>query len=174
MRKNSVVSMTRTDTEVRWTVPGQSAIVVTVDELEQAGLLHRAALHGIGQKGSDAAAISRDPDTGKPATPAAKHAAILAVIDRVKGGMWDAPRGDGTGRGSVLFEALTRVFPDQSPEQVDEFLDGLTATEREALQHSDPDVSPVCKTIRDERAAKRLAGSEPVDTKALLGKLKQA
>lgn len=171
VKKSSVVSLTKTEDSVSWTIAGFPPIVATFAAIQAAGMEVRAALHGMGQKGSDAAAISRDPDTGKPATPAAKYAAIKAVVDRVLSGTWDAPRGDGTGRGSILFEALTRLFPEHTPEQVDEFLDGLNVAEREALQHTDPDVAPVCKAIRDERAAKRLAGADPVDTKALLRKL---
>lgn len=175
MRKNSVVSLTRTEDSVSWTIVGFPPIVASYAALKAAGMEVRAALHGIGQKGSDAAAISRDPDTGKAATPKAKYEAIKTTVERVLGvgvtASWDAPRGDGTGRGSILFEALCRLYPEHTPDQLDEFLDGLTVAEREALQHTDPDVSPVCKAIRDERAAKRLAASEPVDTGALKAKL---
>lgn len=125
----------------------------------------QAMMHGLKQKLIDAAAISRNPDTGKSASPADKWAAVNAVYERLLRGEWNAQRGDGTGNGGLLFRALCRMYGTKTPDQIREFLDGKTDAEKAALRKN-PKVAAIIVEIQAEAGK---AGD--VDSDALLGEL---
>lgn len=130
-------------------------------------ILAYAVMHGLKQKLIDAAAISRDPETGKSATPDDKWNAVMSVYDRItQAGLWNAARGEGTGAGNgLLFRALVRMYPGKAADQLRAFLDGKTKAEQAALR-ANPKVSAVIEEIKAESAK---AGN--VDTDALLEEL---
>lgn len=126
----------------------------------------QAMLHGLKQKLIDAAAISRDPETGKSATPDDKWAAVRAVYDRLMRGEWNATRGEGTGSGNgLLFRALVRMYPAKTADQLREYLDGKTKAEQAALR-ANPKVAAVIEEIKAESVK---AGG--VDSDSLLDEL---
>lgn len=136
-------------------------------------ILEQAALHGLKQKLVDAAAISRDPDTGRSATIEDKFAAVEQVFLRLtREHAWNAVVRDGSGGGSggLLRAALVRLFDGrQTPEQIDAFLAGKTDAEKAALRAT-AKIAPIVETIKAERAAKsQKVGA--IDTDALLGEL---
>lgn len=123
-----------------------------VDPMKLPEALHPVLiLHGLKQKLIDAAAISRDPETGRSATVADKWAAVEAVWQRLLAGEWNAQRGDGTGTGGLLFKALCRMYPTKTSEQVREWLDKQDDKKKAALRLN-PKVAAIIETIRAEQA----------------------
>lgn len=133
--------------------------------------IQRAAmLHGLKQKLVDAAAISRDPTTGRAATIATKYDAVKEVFDRITGDApsWNKPRegSGGGGGGGLLFRALCRMYAGrQTPEAVRSYLDRLTDKQKQALR-VDFRVAKIIEEIRAE--SDRPTG---VNTDALLAGL---
>jgi len=126
----------------------------------------QAMMHGFKQKLVDAAAISRNPDTGRSATLDDKYNAVRTVYDRLLAGQWNATRGDGTGSGGLLYRALCELYPNKSAEAVRTYHDGLTK-EQQAAMRLNPKVAPIIARLRDERAPK----AKGIDSDALLAGL---
>ena len=114
-RANSIITTTidpaaRT---VTFAVKGAGSTMIEYDKLDRDNQIY-AALHGLKQRGGDNAAISRDPDTGKPATPMQKLDAIRIIADHYNSGAagWSV-RGPGGGGGGVesglTIRAIARV-----------------------------------------------------------------
>ncbi len=139
-------------------------VVVAADSLAEGIQLH-AMLHGIKQKLIDAAAISRNPETGRSATPDDKWNALREVFDRITGDAptWNKVREGGGGSGGLLFAALCRLYPAKTPETLREFLAGKSPAEQAALR-ANPKISTIIDQIRAERGA-------AVDSDELLGEL---
>jgi hypothetical protein len=93
-----------------------------------------ALIHGLKQKLVDAAAISRNPDTGRSATIDDKYAAVRAVYDRLLSGLWNEPREGGGNVGGLLFKALCRMQPAKTPEDIKAWLDGKDDKQKAALR----------------------------------------
>lgn len=127
-----------------------------------------AMLHGLKQKLVDAAAISRNPDTGRAASPDDKWAAVMEVYSRITaaGGTWNKTREGGAGgSGGLLFRALVRLYPAKTADQLREYLDGKSDAEKTALRKN-PKVATVIEEIRAETGK-----AANVDTDELLGEL---
>lgn len=119
-----------------------------------ADMREAAAIHGLKQKLVDAAAISRNPDTGASATVEDKYRAVKAVYDRLLAGEWNAKRGEGgASAGSLLFRALVRVYPSKTAEELRAFIDGLDKSKQAALR-ANPKIAPVIEAIKAEDAAR--------------------
>ncbi len=170
-KANAVVSLTKKDGVVTVHVMGFPPMTVALfnkdgkPNLDEA-IITQAAMHGLGQKLVDSAALSRDTASGKSATPAEKYEAIKATYDSIMAGTWNAEREGGAT--SILFESLCLMLADQSPDSIRATLDGMTDAEKRALP-LDPEVAPFYKRVKDARDVKRGAG---VDTKAVLGRFK--
>lgn len=125
--------------------------------------------HGAKQKFIDAGAISRNPETGRSATVADKKAAILEVIERCTvHGQWNKAREGGGGSGTLLLEALIRMYAGKKDRAtLVEYLDGLTAEQKRQLERN-PRVAPIIEAIRTER---RLASGKVDDGEDLLAQL---
>ena len=126
---------------------------------------HAAIMHGLKQKLVDAAAMSRNPDTGKPASMADKKAAVLEVFERITSpdGTWNKVRGEGgtASEGGLLIRALVRVYDGvNTPEQVRAYVANLDAAQQAALR-KDPRIFPIILTIKAEDAARRVEQGEP-------------
>lgn len=173
-RKTNVSAITATIDGTKLFLAFANGKTIVVDPMALTEDLQRQAmLHGLKQKLVDAAAISRDPDTGRSATIDDKFAAVEQVFLRLtREHAWNAVVRDGSGGGSggLLRAALVRLFDGrQTPEQIDAFLGAKTDAEKAALRAS-AKVAPIIETIKAERAAKsQKAGA--VDTDALLGEL---
>lgn len=126
----------------------------------------QAMMHGFKQKLVDAAALSRNPDTGRSATADDKFMAVREVYARLIDGHWNKPRdGAGSVKGGLLFAALCRMQPEKPAEAIREWLDGKTDEQKSALRKN-PRVAAIIATIQSERAK-----ADDVDTDALLGEL---
>lgn len=125
----------------------------------------QALLHGLKQKLVDAAAISRNPDTGRSATIDDKYNAMREVFDRLHSGSWNKSRGDGTGAGAggLLFRALCQLYADKTPDAIRAFLDKKDAKEKAALRAM-PKIAAIIETLRAAKVT-------DVDTDAMLDEL---
>ena len=156
------------DGSLRIDVTGFDSLVVQLRDLSDA-MIEQAALHGLKQKIVDAAALSRNPDTGRSATAADKYNAMKEVLDRIMAGEWNKARGDGsgTGAGGLLFAALCRLYANKDAAEIRAFLDGKTAAEQAALRKN-PKVAGVIEIIKAERVK---AAPEGTDTDDMLAEL---
>ena len=109
-KSNSVVTVEQTDDgKLLFNVLG--AGVLTFDPAKcDASMNAHAALHGWKQRISDAAAMDRDPETGRPASPADKLTAMQDLAEYYMGGATDWRRvGKGGAGKSITIEAIARV-----------------------------------------------------------------
>lgn len=127
-----------------------------------ADIVEQATMHGLKQKLVDAAAISRNPDTGRSATVADKYNAVREIYDRLLSGQWNKVR-DGAGMvsGGLLFRALCVAYPAKAPEVLREYLGKRTAEEKTALRAKFADIIATLKAPH----------TDGIDTDSLLGEL---
>lgn len=147
------------------TFTGDNGRVLTVDARTlSTSILDAAIMHGLKQKVGDAAAISRNPETGRSASTDDKFDAMVEVVKRLELDHWNKPReaGDHVGAGGLLFKALCRVKADKTPAEVKAYLDGRSKEEQAALRKV-PVIAAAIDAIRAESA--KAAG---IDGEALL------
>lgn len=131
---------------------------------------NQALLHGLKQKLVDAAAIGRNPDTGRSATMADKEAAVREVFERIIGpdGRWNKGRGEGEGNtGGLLLSALCRLYPAKTSTDLREWLGTKDADQKKALRET-PRIATIMAEIKTERAN---ASDDAPDVDAMLGEL---
>lgn len=95
-------------------------------------IIAQATMHGLKQKLVDAAALSRDRNTGRAASIEAKYDAVYAVYDRLLSGQWNKPR-EGASNGTLLAQAIVRLTG-RSLDSVREQLAKLTDDQKAALE----------------------------------------
>lgn len=122
-----------------------------------------ALLHGLKQKLGDAAAIARDPETGRSASPAEKWAAVQSVASRLLEGQWN--QGERGATGGILAMALLRLYPARTPEDIAAYLAKRTDGEKTALR-TNPKIAAIIEDIRRERGVQA-----NIDTEAMLSEL---
>ena len=126
----------------------------------------QAMMHGLKQKLVDAAAISRNPETGRPASPDDKFQAVKTVYDRLLAGQWNAVREGGGATGGLLLQALCRMYAGRkTPEELKAFLVDKSDAEKTALRKN-PRVAQIIEEIRAEQGK-----AASIDTDELLGEL---
>lgn len=119
--------------------------LVVVPTQFPAAIQDMALFHGFKQKLVDAAALSSG------ATIEEKYEAITEVFDRLSGGEWNKRRESGEPRGGLLFNALLRAYPQRTPEQIREFLNGKSRKEQNAMMENSR-LRPHIDAIRAEMA----------------------
>lgn len=125
-----------------------------------------AMMHGLKQKLVDAAAISRNPETGRAATVEDKYQAVNVVYNRLLSGQWNATREGGGNVGGLLAQALTRMYAGRkTAEDIKAFLAEKTDAEKTALRKN-PRVAQIIEEIRAEQGK-----AANIDTDELLGEL---
>lgn len=129
-RKTNSIVTSRVDDEgvITIDVIGADSVVFDPRKVDPA-MRVRAERHGWLQRLMDGAALSRDPDTGRPATPAAKQARIQSIADHYLNGATDwNMRGIGGGakasESAIILRALANVA-DVSVESMKARVDGL-------------------------------------------------
>lgn len=124
---------------------------LTVEVLAlSADIQRQALLHGLKQKLVDAAAISRNPETGRTATIEDKFAAVKEVYDRLLAGDWNKRREGGGNAGGLLLQALARLYPEKDVETLRAYVEKLSRSEQAALR-ANTRVAPVIAEIQAER-----------------------
>ena len=122
---------------------------LVLDSAELASTIQTIAmLHGLKQKCVDAAALSRDPTTGRSASAIDKMAAVRGMIERLRGGTWN-DRGSGDGGGALL-NALCQAYPERTRTDLAEWLRGKSDKEKRALRASDK-LKPFLAVMPDGR-----------------------
>lgn len=116
-------------------------------------IAQQAMMHGLKQKLVDAAAISRNPDTGRAASVADKFDAVKEVYDRLLSGEWNKRREGGAATsGGLLFRALCRMYDGKKDvDAIREFLEAKTDAEKAALRKNSK-VAAIIEEIRAESA----------------------
>lgn len=132
-----------------------------------------AVIHGLKQKLCDAAAISRDPATGRAATIDTKYEAVKEVFDRITSadGTWNKQREAGAGgSGGLLLAALARMYAGRkTKEDLVEFLSTKTEAEKAALR-GNKTVAEIILSIKTERNLHNLR-EDGIDANAILDEL---
>ena len=140
-------------------------LIISTERLSN-GLLYAAAAHGLKQKLVDAAAISRNPETGRAATVQDKYEAVKVVYDRLLSGAWNAVREGGGQSGGLLFKALLRMYAGRKTEQdIRAFLEDKSDAEKTALRKN-PRVAQIIEDIRAETGK-----AASIDTDSILEEL---
>lgn len=138
---------------------------ITASQLQQS-IMEYAIFHGLKQKLVDAAAISRNPETGRAASVEDKFQAVKTVYDRLLAGQWNATREGGTATGGLLLQALCRMYAGRkTAEDIKAFLAEKSDAEKTALRKN-PRVAQIIEDIRAEQG--KVAN---IDTDELLGEL---
>lgn len=140
-------------------------LAITANQLTN-HVMEYAIFHGLKQKLVDAAAISRNPETGRPATVEDKYQAVKTVYDRLLTGQWNATREGGGNAGGLLLQALCRMYAGRkTAEDIKAFLAEKTDAEKTALRKN-PRVAQIIEDIRIETGK-----AANIDTDELLGEL---
>ena len=141
------------------------ALKLTAAQLTNS-ILEQAVWHGLKQKLVDAAAISRNPETGRAASVEDKYQAVKVVYDRLLAGQWNAAREGGGNAGGLLLQALCRMYAGRkTPDELKAFLADKSDAEKTALRKN-PRVATIIEDIRAEQGK-----AADIDTDGLLGEL---
>jgi hypothetical protein len=149
-KSNSVITHEITEGHIRFNVLGVGELRLDMEKLD-AAIIHRAAIHGMIQRISDAAAISRNPETGAPATAEKKFAAMQRLVNHYESGTseWSCRPQAGEGQsGGLLFRALCQMSEGtRTPEEIREWMKGKTKAQLAALRASER-VAAIIATLR--------------------------
>jgi hypothetical protein len=152
-------------TIIRFNVLGAGTVELNLDDCHN-DIIQRAAVHGMIQRISDAAAIGRNPETGQSASPQDKLSAMTALVEHYTTGTseWSRRPQAGEGRsGGLLFRALCQMSEGtRTPEEIREWMAGKTKAQLAALRASER-VAAIIATLRPV--------SIEVDTENLLDEL---
>lgn len=169
-KKQSAIETSTDGLHLTLTFADGRELVVEMAKLS-AEIQRQAIIHGLKQKLCDAAAISRDPTTGRAATIDTKFEAVKEVFDRITSpeGEWNKKREAGTGgSGGLLLAALVRMYAGRkTKEDIRTFLDGKTLAEQAALRKN-PRIAEIIEEIKAERAKD---SGDSVDSDAMLDEL---
>jgi hypothetical protein len=156
-------AITTTVNEMLLTLSFADGGVIKVDASLLSNEIQRDALmHGLKQKLVDAAAMSRNPDTGRSATLIDKFNAVKEVQERLLAGQWNKIREGGGATGGLLYRALCELYDRKTPEEIKAFLESKTDEEKAALR-ANPKVAAIISRLRTTKS--------DVDTDAMLGEL---
>lgn len=154
MAKQSTIETTITAdyNEIALTFDNGQTLRVYVDCLTP-DIRAMALAHGLKQKLVDAAAISRNTETGRSATTEDKYNAVREVFDRLLTGQWNKTREGGAGgaSGGLLFGALCRLYTRKTPDEVRAFLETKTDEEKAQMRKL-PTIAAHIEQIKAERA----------------------
>ena len=161
MARNAQIAVSRVGRDaLNFSFADGSELTIFADGLSPE-IRHEAMMHGLKQKIGDAAAIGRNPETGRSATLSDKRAAMRAVVERLQAGAWNAERGEGGApAGGLLFAALVRMYAGKkSDDDIRAFLAGKDDKQKAALRKN-PRVAEIIEQIKAERATED-GGDEP-------------
>ena len=175
MAKKSIISHVVADGVLTFTVDGAGTFSVPMATLSD-DIRDRALVHGLVQKISDAAAISKS-ELPADATEAAnvKMSAMQSVAERIVDGDWSKRSGDGTGPVAGIiyraFEEWALALAAKGKKTVTSaairaVYDAKDRAEQLALRNV-PEISTIIERMKSERGT----GATAVDTAALLADL---
>lgn len=149
-------------TILHFNVLGVGALHLNMDNVSGEVRVH-AAIHGMIQRISDAAAISRNPDTGKPATAQEKFDRMATLIEHYNSGTseWSRVGQGGGNKGGYLFRALQILYPNRPVDELKSWMDKKSKSEQAALRAS-PKIRAIIDTFVED---------SDIDTDAMLDEL---
>lgn len=150
-KSNSVITHAMDNAgNITFTVLGIGDMVIHPDTLHP-DVMRRAALHGMIQRISDAAAISRDAETGKPASAQDKFDAMQRLVAHYESGTseWSRKPVAGEGKsGGLLFRALCIMSAEtKTAEEIKEWMGTKTKAQLTALRNT-AKVAAIIESIR--------------------------
>ena len=164
-KRNATISAAINNNALTLTFANGETLIMHGDTLNS-DMQRYAMMHGLKQKLVDAAAISRNPETGRAATVEDKYQAVKTVYDRLLAGQWNSTREGGGATGGLLLQALVRMYDGRkTPDELREFLAGKSDAEKTALRKN-PRVATIIEEIRAETGK-----NSAIDTDELLGEL---
>lgn len=173
-RTNWVISHAISGSIIKFTVKDVKEVIELDVEKVHEKIRARAAIHGLVQRISDAAAIPRDEETGKSATPEEKHAAMARLVAHYVGGAesWTLNREGAGGTRAVagvqlLREALELWQPEKGAEKIAAWVKGLKPQQVAALMASQ-ELKPHIDAVREKYLSDAGQG---VDAEELLSSL---
>jgi hypothetical protein len=110
-RANSIITTTVGASTITFAVKGAGELILDMEKVSD-DVATRAAHHGLIQRISDAAALSRNTDTGQPASPADKLEAMRRLVDHYNSGTadWALRAAGGEGKeGGITLRAVAAV-----------------------------------------------------------------
>ena len=139
-KANSVITHAVDNGVIHFNVRDAGSVALDIGSLSDA-VRHRAMVHGMIQRISDAAAIARNPLTGLAASPQDKLAAMSRLVDHYMTGT-DEWRMTGAGGGrrtnvDLLLAALTEYKPEKSPDELAAYVAKLEKKQVSQLLASD-------------------------------------
>lgn len=132
--------------------------VITIADLSPE-IIEQAIRHGLNAKLVDAAAMSRNPDTGASATVADKKAAVIEVAERLVNGEWNKRREAGEGEGTLLLAAMMRVYPTTERAVLEAKIEAWSPYERKVVRLN-PRIAAAITAIQVERAERKGINSD--------------
>lgn len=151
-KSNSVITHSLEGSVLTFHVVGVGELELDLSALAPT-IYERAAVHGMVQRIADAAALSRNPVTGKPASAKDKFKAMRELVEYYSTGTteWKRARvgGSGAPKGGLLKKCLVKMYPDYSDERITKYLEGLSKKDKAALLAS-PKVAKIAAEIRAE------------------------
>lgn len=171
-RSNWVIAHTVKDGVITWSVKDAGTLALHLDMVHTSNML-RAAIHGFVQRISDAAAIARDSETGKSATPAEKFQAMKRLVDHYASGAaeWSLVREGGGTRATsgtgLLRAALLLWQPEKGVEAISKWVEGLKPAQVAALLMS-KELKPHVDAAREAQLSEAAGG---IDADELLSGL---
>lgn len=149
---------------IRFNVLGVGALFLNMDNVSQ-DVANRAAIHGMIQRISDAAAIPRNTETGQSATPEEKYEAMRKLVEHYESGTTEWSRKPAAGEGSkggLLFKALCIMSPSKSPDEIRDWMASKTKAQLAVIRTS-AKVAAVIDSIRPK--------DESIDVDAMMDEL---
>lgn len=169
MARETILKTTiRADGAVIAEIPGFDPIVCN-PALFPDNIQTQCRAYGAREKMTNAASLSRDPETGLPATAAAKRERVLRVIEAMMAGQWEVRGAGVTSDDTILMQAIAEAC-EIGADAARETVLAWSTTERRAMTE-DPTIAPIFQRLRAEATKRAAAG---VDTTALLAKFKKA
>ena len=166
-RRNAALSATINGNTLALTFANGETLTMRGDALNS-DVQQYAMMHGLKQKLVDAAAISRNPETGRAASVEDKYQAVKTVYDRLLAGQWNAVREGGGATGGLLLQALVRMYAGRkTADELKAFLADKSDAEKTALRKN-PRVATIIEEIRAEQGK-----TANIDTDELLGELEE-
>lgn len=151
-KSNSVINteINQSIRTIEFSVIGAGSVTLHLERVSQANIDY-AAFHGFKQRIPDAAALSRDETTGKPALPSEKLAAMRELVEFYESGTseWARRRAPGQSDIGLLWRATCELKPERSPDEIRESLAKLSAEQIRALLVNER-VKAIVDRIRQE------------------------
>lgn len=170
-RANSIISTATNGDNITFTVQGVGDLTINLKQVSTANAT-KAMHHGFIQRVSDAAALSRNTDTGQPASPADKFGAMKRIVEHLNSGSdeWSlrVASGEGSsGPSGITLKAVASVQGVSEAEMRDRI-------ERLAEKRGVTTRALLATLAKQEAVAKRIAEMRApagVDADDLLGEL---